>query len=772
MFQIIWTCSTIFNSINARRIEFTIKLQREANHIISTLDSISKGNNLSLDVINQNKLRDTVTHDVIDRSLSINNHRQRLMPKITIKHKSNVSYPKNSSYAPTTRRPLMKIMKFTTKPHVIHYIHSRFQDEQRTISIPKNSNIKIQFKPRNNKANQNITEDTDSVDDKFKTFIDVGDTDKQRDNFFATAASEKVGSVTNHSKFNTDEFRSYSKRAFEESLENIRNIRSRKNTTKHSSQKNTEPVPTQITNNIIYIVVPSKIKNPAEILTASEQLALVTKLTEEPINPAQLKGNVFNVVNLTETLNTYVNTTEKSHFTKEDKSLATRIEQAIFPAIRDTDDNAPTSQELIVNKPEKNIIGIQIITEKNNEYQAQSDKLEDSKIVTNSSFTIQQPDDQTKAPVNVMLNVNVVTTENTAVFTNTKKNIDNLKNMNKVVGTENTTENINNSLINETSVNFVTDTEKLDDPVVKTDAPVNHNNVVQIEKENTNFPTPKNTNDFATNSETFAVTGTKTEDINSFLINAKTTIHTSTETVTTIALTQPFDGPVVTTEKLVNYANSLETTTLSTSTKENIIDFATKSKNFAVFETTTENIQNSLKNTYTSNYSVATTEKILSSDVETNTQVTHPDDMNIAKFYKTENFGASETTTINTEKFSHLVTNKPVNSTHKSKKTLYHAEIVSTWPFRTADIIAAVETSGKTVLKTEKTVPLVVIVAGNSISLPELNEANGKIVDPDISTIKDEDKVIKEDKFSESPISVEDEASITMAHHLALRRKR
>lgn len=500
----------------------------------------------------------------------------------------------------------------------------------------------------------------------------------------------------------------------------------------------------------------------------------MTKLTEEPINPAQLKGNVFNVVNLTETLNTYVNTTEKSHFTKEDKSLATRIEHAVFPAIRDTDDNAPTSQELIVNKPEKNIIDIQITTEKNNEYQAQSDKLEDSKIVTNSSFTIQQPDDQTKAPVKVMLNVNVVTKENTAVFTNTKENIDNLKNLNKVVGTENTTENINNSLINETSVNFVTDTEKSDDPVVKTDAPVSHNNVVQIEKENTNFPTPKNTNDFATNSETFAVTGTKTEGMNSSLINAETTIHTTTETVTTIALTQPSDGPVVTTEKLVNYANTLETTTLSTSTKENIIDFATKSKNFAVFKTTTENIQNPLKNTYTSNYSVATTEKILSSDVETNTLVTHPDDVNIANYssYKTENLGAPETRTINTEKFSHLVTNKPDTSTHKSKKTLYHAEIVSTWPFRTADIIAAVETSGKTVLNTEKTVPLVVIVAGNSISLPELHEAKGKIVDPDISTIKDEEKAIKEDKFSESPISVEDEASITMAHHLALRRKR
>lgn len=771
MFQIIWTCSTIFNSINAKRIEFTIKLQRESHNSKNTLDPITKGKNVSLDVIKQNKLTDSITHDALDRPSSINN---RLMPKMAIKHKSNVSYPKNSSYAPTTRRPLMKIMKFTTKPHVIHYIHSRFQDEQSTISIPKSSNKKIQFKPRNNKANQNITEDTDSVDDKFKTFIDIGDTDKQRDNFFATAASEKVGSVTNHSKFNTDEFRSYSKRAFEESLENIRNIWSRKNTTIHSSQKNTEPAPTQIKNNIIYIVVPSTIKNPAEILTASEQLALVTKLTKElPINPAQLTGNVVNVVNLQETSNTYVNTTEKSHFTKEDKSLATRIEQADFPAIRDTDDNAPTSQELTVNKPEKNIIGIQITTEKNNEYQAQSDKLEDFEIVTNSSFTTQQPDDQTKAPVNVMLNVSVVTTENTAVFTNTKENIDNLKNMNKVVGTENTTENINNSLINlETSVNFVTDTEKSDDPVVKTDAPVNHNNVVQIEKENTNFPTPKNTNDFATNSETFAVTGTKTEDTNRSLINAETTIRTTT--VTTITLTQPSDGSVVTTEKLVNYANTLETTTLSTSTKENIIDFATKSKNFAVFKTTTENIQNSLKNTYTSNYSVATTEKILSSDVETKTLVTHPDDVNIANYssYKTENLGAPETRTINTEKFSHLVTNKPDTSTHKSKKTLYHAEIVSTWPFRTADIIAAVETSGKTVLNTEKTVPLVVIVAVNSISLPELNEANGNIVDPDISTIKDEEKAIKEDKFSESPISVEDEASITMAHHLALRRKR
>lgn len=191
MFQIIWTCSTIFNSINARRIEFKIQLQRKSNNSISTFDSISKGNNESLDIIKQNKLRDDVTQDGMDIESSIYN---RLMPKIPKKHISNLSYVKTSSYSPTTRRPLMKNMKFTTKPHVVHYIHSRLQDEQQSILIrTKNSNNKIRFKPQNNSNNnvQNIPEDLDNVEDKFKTFIDIGDTEKQRDNSFATAASDK-----------------------------------------------------------------------------------------------------------------------------------------------------------------------------------------------------------------------------------------------------------------------------------------------------------------------------------------------------------------------------------------------------------------------------------------------------------------------------------------------------------------------------------------------------------------------------------------------------
>lgn len=330
-----------------------------------------------------------------------------------------------------------------------------------------------------------------------------------------------------------------------------------------------------------------------------------------------------------------------------------------------------------------------------------------------------------------------------------KENIDNSLTKTEKEGTENTTEN-NNSVIKETSINFLTKTEKSDDLVViQNDTSVNDNNVVKIEI--ADFTTTENTSGSASNSETF--TETATEDIYNSLINAETSTPSISTTETT-ALTQPSDDPVVPTEKSFNYADIIENTTSSTSRKENVNDFAAMVKILDVFKTTAENI----KNPNTSIYSVARIEKIVDSGVEADTPVTHPDVVNIeditnAAPCKTEILSDIETS-IFTENFSHLVTTteETDDSMHKTKQSLYHAEIVSTWPFNTADIIAAVESSGKTVLRTEKTVPLVVIVAGNSISLPELNIArNGKIskekVDPNVSTIKDEERAMKEDNF-------------------------
>lgn len=148
----------------------------------------------------------------------------------------------------------------------------------------------------------------------------------------------------------------------------------------------------------------------------------LTEDTEDPINSAKLKENIFNVVNLTETINSYVNTTEKLHFTDVDNSVATKVKQALFPEITDTDDIVLTTEELINNKSmmksfkktENNESSdTESMAEKNNEYQTQSEKLEDTKICTkciNSSF-IQQPDEQIETPVNIMLNADIVETK-------------------------------------------------------------------------------------------------------------------------------------------------------------------------------------------------------------------------------------------------------------------------------------------------------------------------------------------------------------------------
>ncbi|XP_045778366.1 uncharacterized protein LOC123876228 isoform X1 [Maniola jurtina] len=271
-------------------------------------------------------------------------------PKIQIQ---NVPV-ENKNNLTTTRRPLMRTRKYTSKPHEIHYIHFRAEGEHSNYSKRRNSNEKKRFKPQNkNKNTPNTSEELSSVEDRFINFTDLDDNGesgeqkrkvstnrplkRRRGYLLATAASEQFENVAPYTLLNADKYRSKSKSAIQESLQKIKTIRPEMKRKVITTTKTPSKVNDTIKNSVI--------KNTEEnAVTTSENLVHGVNTTEKSVPSTTIADKVM-----------YLPLTTQKSLKKTENSVnsATIADKVIYLP-------KTTTEKLIFSTTSKNIHGSQI----------------------------------------------------------------------------------------------------------------------------------------------------------------------------------------------------------------------------------------------------------------------------------------------------------------------------------------------------------------------------------------------------------------------------
>ncbi|CAH2235894.1 jg9882 [Pararge aegeria aegeria] len=307
--------SVIFDSVKTRSSDITMEARTEQKNVKNT--AVREKTEIS-PAIKQNVTSSPISSHHIAKELKIKN---RLMPKIDIKDISAEN--NNSPYISTTRRPLMRNQKFTSKPHAVHYIHSRTQTN---FSKRRNLNAKNRLKSQiKNENTLNTALNSESGEDRFINFTDIGAMDEVRQTKrkvskqrplnrrrgypLATAASQQFKSIAINTLLNTDKVRSKSKLAILESLEKIRRIRPG---LKEKAITSRDSVSTKIKNNMSSITTQDTEKNKIITVTTSKKSISPVNTTEKPIYFAKVEESLANLETTTEILNDSVTITQKN----------------------------------------------------------------------------------------------------------------------------------------------------------------------------------------------------------------------------------------------------------------------------------------------------------------------------------------------------------------------------------------------------------------------------------------------------------------------------